>query len=92
MKLNEKFPEAKEKVGNPFELKDGNEIGDESRGLSACNASCNTNIEIYLRKRLVARIENVVSVTYNWRLANEEGVTDANARYFGALAVTRARG
>lgn len=71
VKPNETFPEAKEKVGDPFELKDGNETGDESRGLSACHASCNTNKEIYLHKRLVARIENVVSVTYIWGLANE---------------------
>lgn len=86
------FPEAKEKVGDPFELKGGSEIGDESRGLLACNASCNSNKEIYLHKRLVARVENAVSVVYVWGLANEEGVTDANAPHFAALVVNRIRG
>jgi hypothetical protein len=92
VKLNERFPEAKEKVGDPFVLKDSTEIGDESRGLSACNASCNSNKEIYLHKRLVARVENVVSVVYIWGLANEEGVTDASARYFASLVAGRIRG
>ena len=91
-KKNEEFPEAKEKVGGRFELKESNEIGDESRGLSACNTSCNSDKEIYLHKRLVARIENVVSVVYIWGLANEEGVTDAGARYFASLVAARVRG
>jgi hypothetical protein len=88
---NEEFPEAKEKVGGRFELKESNEIGDESRGLSACNTSCNSDKEIYLHKRLVARVENVVSVIYIWGLANEEGVTDASARYFASLVAARVR-
>src|SRR5215212_3753185 len=92
VKLDEKFPEAKEKVGGSFELKGSNEIGDESRGLSACNASCNSDKEIYLHKRLVARVENVVSVVYIWGLANEEGVTDASARYFASIVVNRIHG
>ena len=92
VKLNEKFPEATEKVGGTFELKGANEMGDESRGLSACNASCNSDKEIYLHKRLVSRVENVVSVVYVWGLANEEGVTDASARYFASLVVDRIRG
>jgi hypothetical protein len=92
VKLNERFPEAKEKVGDPFVLKDSTEIGDESRGLSACNTSCNTNKEIYLHKRLVARVENVVSVVYIWGFGNPEGVTDASARYFASLVVGRIRG
>lgn len=91
VKLNESFPEAKEKRGDVFELKDANEIGDQSRGLSACNASCNSDKEVYVHKRLVFRIENVVSVTYVWGLANPEGITDASARYFATIVAARVR-
>jgi hypothetical protein len=86
---NEKFPEATEKLGGVFELKGTDEIGDESRGLSACNTGCNSDKEIYLHKRIVSRVENVVSVVYVWGLANEEGVTDASARYFANLVIQR---
>jgi hypothetical protein len=89
---NEKFPEATEKVGGAFELKGLDDLGAESRGLSACNTSCNSDKEIYLHKRIVSRVENVVSVVYVWGLANEEGVTDASARYFANLVIQRIRG
>jgi hypothetical protein len=89
---NEKFPEAKEKVGGVFELKGASGIGDESRGLSACNTACNSNKEIYLHKRIVTRVENVVSVVYIWGLDNQEGVTDDSAPYFAGLVVRRIGG
>lgn len=89
---NVKFPEATEKVGGVFELKGTDGVGDESRGLSACNASCNSDQEIYLHKRIVSRVANVVSVVYIWGLANAEGVTDTSAAYFANLVIQRIRG
>jgi hypothetical protein len=67
-------------------------LTNESRGLSACNTACNSDKGVYLHKRIVTRVENVVSVVYIWGLGNEEGVTDASARYFGSEVVNRLRG
>jgi hypothetical protein len=85
------FPEATDRVSGsfPFPM---TPLGDESAALSACNTSCNSDKEIYLHKRIVSRVENVVSVVYVWGLANEEGVTDASARYFANLVIQRIRG
>ena len=90
--LNEKMPEAERRVGQKFELKDANEIGEEGAGMSACERSCNGGGEIYVHKRLVSRISNVVSVVYLWGLSHEEGTSDWHARYFGDLVVVRTRG
>lgn len=90
--LNEKFPEAKEKVGDRFELKDITGLGDEARGLSACTGGCNSSKEVYVHKRLVTRVDNVVSVSYLWGLSDEEGTSDWHARYFATLVVSRAHG
>lgn len=89
---NEKFPEATERVGDKFELKEANEVGQEGKGMSACDRSCNSNKEIYVHKRLVTRHENVVSVVYLWGLSHAEGTSDWHARYFGSLVMQRARG
>jgi hypothetical protein len=90
--LNEKMPEAERRVGQKFELKDANEIGEEGAGISACERSCNGGDEIYVHKRLVSRVSNVVSVVYLWGLSHEEGTSDWHARYFGDLVVGRSRG
>jgi hypothetical protein len=90
--LNEKVPEADRRVGQKFELKGANEIGEEATGVSACERSCNPGDEVYVHKRLVSRVANVVSVVYLWGLSHEEGTSDWHARYFGELVVTRSRG
>jgi hypothetical protein len=90
--LNEKVPEANRRVGQKFELKGANEIGEEATGVSACERSCNPGDEVYVHKRLVSRVANVVSVVYLWGLSHEEGTSDWHARYFGELVVTRSRG
>jgi hypothetical protein len=90
--LNDKLPEATEKVGQKFELKGAGEIGDEAAGVSACEKSCNAGGDIYVHKRLVSRVANVVSVTYLWGLSDDQGTNDASARFFGGLVVDRAHG
>jgi hypothetical protein len=87
--LNEKIPEATEKVGQKFELKEASEMGDEGDGLSACEKSCNAGGEIYVHKRLVTRVANVVSVVYVWGLSAQDGTNDAAARYFAGLVRDR---
>jgi hypothetical protein len=89
--LNDKIPEADRRIGQKFELKDAAEIGEEGSGISACEKSCNGASEIYVHKRLVSRVANVVSVVYLWGLSHEEGTSDWHARYFGELVVARAR-
>jgi hypothetical protein len=90
--LNEKVPEADRRVGQKFELKGADEIGEEATGVSACERSCNAGDEVYVHKRLVSRVANVVSVVYLWGLSHEEGTSDWHARYFGELVITRSRG
>ena len=90
--LNDQIPEADRRVGQKFELKDANEIGEEGAGISACERSCNAGGEIYVHKRLVSRMANVVSVVYLWGLSHEEGTSDWHARYFGDLVMGRSRG
>jgi hypothetical protein len=90
--LNDKIPEADRRIGQKFELKDASEIGEEGAGMSACERSCNSGGEVYIHKRLVSRVANVVSVVYLWGLSHEEGTSDWHARYFGELVVARSRG
>jgi len=89
--LNDELPEAERRVGQKFELKDANEIGEEGAGISACERSCNAGGEIHVHKRLVSRMANVVSVIYLWGLSHEDGTSDWHARYFGDLVVSRSR-
>jgi hypothetical protein len=89
--LNDQIPEAERRVGQKFELKDASEIGDEGAGVSACERSCNAGGEIYVHKRLVSRVANVVSVVYLWGLSHEDGTSDWHARYFGDLVMGRSR-
>ena len=89
--LNKDFPEAfyGRKGTYPFTI---SKIGEEGAGISACERSCNAGGEIYVHKRLVSRVANVVSVVYLRGLSHEEGTSDWHARYFGDLVVTRSRG
>ena len=75
--LNTKIPEADNKgVGDKFELKGSDGIGDESQGISACERGCNLDGEIFVHKRIVFRTYNAVSVVYTYGLAVDEGNTD----------------
>lgn len=77
IKLNDKIPEAVDKrVGDRFELKGGDGLGDESQGISACERSCNVDGDLYTHKRLVFRTYNSVAVVYTYGLAVDEGNTD----------------
>jgi len=88
--LNDDFPEARVGVGDPFALDEG-PVGDEAQGLAACVGSCNSDEEIFVHKRLVSRVDNVVSVVYLWGLSDPEGTTAWRARYFSALVEGRVR-
>ena len=91
-KLNEKLPEADERIGDKFELLGGDGIGDESQGRSACERGCNLDGEIFVHKRLVARTYNVVSVVYLYGLSVDEGNTDGAAVFLSEVVVKRAKG
>jgi len=88
--LNERFPEASERIGDPFEFEAADEVGADGRGLSACTSSCNSEKEIYVHKRLVSRVGAVISVVYIWGLDDPEDTTDWHARYFASLVAARA--
>jgi hypothetical protein len=75
--LNQKIPEAAPKsVGDRFDLKGGDEIGDERQGISACEKGCNLDGEIFVHKRFVFRDYNTVAVVYTYGLSVDEGNTD----------------
>ena len=92
-KLNDKFPEAGDKrVGDKFELKGGDGVGDESQGLSACERGCNVDGDLYVHKRLVFRTYNAVSVVYLYGLSVNEGNTDGVALSFSGIVNKRFTG
>jgi hypothetical protein len=89
-KLNDKFPEALDKrVGDKFELKGGDGVGDESQGLSACERGCNLDGDIFVHKRLVFRTYNAVSIVYLYGLSVDEGNTDTYAINFSQIVNKR---
>jgi len=90
---NDKMPEAGDKkVGDKFELKGADGIGDESAGSSACEGSCNKDGDLYVHKRLVFRNYNAVSVVYLYGLAADEGNTDGSAINFSQIVNKRING
>ena len=93
IKLNDKMPEASPVgVGDKFELKGGDGVGDESQGRSACEKGCNLDGDIFVHKRLVARSYNVVSVIYTYGLSVDEGNTDWWAITLSETVIKRANG
>jgi hypothetical protein len=91
--LNGKLPEALDKsVGDRFELKGGDGVGDESQGISACEKKCNQDGDIYVHKRLVFRNYNAVSVVYTYGLSVDEGNTDQSAIDFSQIVNKRIAG
>jgi hypothetical protein len=90
VKLNDKIPEAADrKVGDKFELKGADGIGDESAGISACEGGCNKDGDVYVHKRLVFRSYNAVSVVYTYGLSVDEGNTDQSAITFAQIVLKR---
>jgi hypothetical protein len=93
VKLNDKIPENGDKrVGDKFELKGGDGLGDESQGISACEKGCNVDGDLYVHKRLVLRTYNAVSVVYTYGLAVDEGNTDQSAINFAEIVNKRLTG
>jgi hypothetical protein len=91
--LNGKIPEALDKgVGDKFELKGGDGVGDESQGISACEKKCDADGDIYVHKRLVSRNYNAVNVVYTYGLSVDEGNTDQSAIDFSQIVNKRIAG
>lgn len=89
---NQRFPEADKRLGDRFELKLGDGVGDESQGLSACERGCNYDGDIYVHKRLVFRTYNAVAVVYTYGLSVDEGNTDWHAVNFAQIVNRRFTG
>ncbi|HYU18151.1 MAG TPA: hypothetical protein VEQ11_05595, partial [Chloroflexota bacterium] len=91
--LNQKFPEAKEKIGGKFDFAlEGDEyIGEQAQGFSACNDDCNSSGETYLHHRLVFRNANMVGVIYTWGIGGDtpEGNKKVFVRQFAEKMVSR---
>jgi hypothetical protein len=94
-KQNDKFPEAREKVGGKFDFNmEGDEdVGEEAKGLSACVANgCDAKgDDNKLHRRMVFRVDRFVGVVYTFGLDVPEGNTQAYSRLFAAHMVKRMR-
>ena len=95
VKQNQKFPEAKEKIGGIFEFNtEGNEdVGEEAAGQSACVASgCNAKDDAnMLHRRIVFRVGPYVGVVYTFGLDDPEGNTQAYTRRLAAIITKHMR-
>jgi hypothetical protein len=95
VKQNEKFPEAKDKVGGKFAFNtEGDEdVGEEAKGLSACEAAgCDAKgDDNRLHRRMVFRLGPYVGVIYTFGLDAPEGNTQAFSRQFAARMVKKMR-
>ncbi|MFN8526928.1 MAG: hypothetical protein U0821_27805 [Chloroflexota bacterium] len=98
--LNEKFPEAKVKVGSRFDFDtEGDEyLGEEAAGMGACNDNCSSDPETKVHRRLVVRQGDKVGVVYTWGLSTGEkerqeaknlGNEEVFVRQFAAKMVER---
>lgn len=94
-KLNEKFPEAKDKVGGLFEfnMEADQDVGEQAAGRSACVArGCNDGDgDNELHRRMVFRVGPYVGVVYTFGLDNPEGNTQAYTRLIAEHIVKRMR-
>ncbi|MCC6179154.1 MAG: hypothetical protein IT305_27920 [Chloroflexi bacterium] len=90
---NEKFPEAKNKVGGrfPFNTEGDEDVGEEAKGQSACTASKCVEADEMLHRRIVFRVGKMVGVIYTYGLDDPEGNTQAFTRQFAQLMVKRMR-
>ncbi|MCC7369410.1 MAG: hypothetical protein IT306_13365 [Chloroflexi bacterium] len=95
-KLNEKFPEAKDKVGGKFEFNTAGDqdVGEEAVGLSACiTAGCSVkdDDDNLIHRRMVFRLNNFVGVVYTFGMSVPEGNTQAYSRLIAEKMVGRIR-
>ncbi|MGE3267500.1 MAG: hypothetical protein AB7P40_02055 [Chloroflexota bacterium] len=95
-KLNEKFPEADDKVGGKFEfnMEGDQDVGEEAAGLSACISSgCDVkdDDENLIHRRMVFRLQNFVGVVYTFGMGVPEGNTQLYSRLFAEKMVGRIR-
>jgi hypothetical protein len=95
-KLNEKMPEAKDKVGGKFEFNtEGDEdVGEHAIGISACvDASCEVKDEKenLIHRRMVFQVGRYVGVIYTFGLSAPEGNTQAYSRQFAQRMVKKMR-
>jgi hypothetical protein len=93
-KLNEKFPEAKDKVGSKFafNMQGDEDVGDAAEGLSACaESACGDKDGNELHRRMVFRVGPFVGVIYTYGLDDPEGNTQAYTRRLAQLMVKRMR-
>jgi hypothetical protein len=95
-KLNEKFPEAKDKVGGKFEfnMAGDQDVGEEAAGLSACIASgcaVKDDDDNLIHRRMVFRLQNFVGVVYTFGMSVPEGNTQLYSRLIAEKMVGRIR-
>jgi hypothetical protein len=94
-KQNEKFPEAKDKVGGrfAFNIEGDEDVGEDAKGVSGCvAANCNARDgENMLHRRMVFRVDRFVGVIYTFGLDDPEGNTQAYSRQFAARMVKKMR-
>jgi hypothetical protein len=95
-KLNEKMPEAKEKVGGKFEFNvaGDEDVGENAKGLSACvDSGCEVKDEKenLIHRRMVFQVGKYVGVVYTFGLSAPEGNTQAYSRQFAQRMVKRMR-
>jgi hypothetical protein len=94
-KVNEKFPEAKDKFASliPFNMEGDEDVGEQAKGASACAvASCAAKDgDNQLHRRMVFRINRFVGVIYTFGLDVPEGNTQAYTRQFAQRMVKKMR-
>ena len=90
---NEKFPEAKKKVGAtfPFNMAGSEDVGEEAYGIAACTSACDQD-EGEIHRRMVFRVENMVGVIYTFGVSHPEGNTQAYTRQYAQQMVRYWRG
>jgi hypothetical protein len=94
-KLNDKFPEANDKVGGLFEfnIEGDQDVGEDAAGRSACVAKgCDAKEDDnQIHRRMVFRVDRYVGVVYTFGLSAPEGNTQAYSRLFAEHMVKRMR-
>jgi hypothetical protein len=95
-KLNEKMPEAKDKVGAKLEFNtQGDEdVGEQAKGISACidpNCDVKDEKENLIHRRMVFQVGRYAGVIYTFGLSAPEGNTQAYSRQFAARMVKKMR-
>jgi hypothetical protein len=94
-KQNDKFPEAKDKVGAkfPFNVEGDEDVGEDAKGISACvSGGCNDKDgENQIHRRMVFRVDRIVGVVYTFGMDVPEGNTQAYTRLFAQHMVKRMR-